>query len=123
MMMRSNLAKSQAMCDELKKRLAENRFVFEARIEQRFNQDEYDALVVLLHALGQLMRNDTRLDKDLALELYSIPQYTRNSFLVFRALPAPESQALADKLEDAWIQLDALVMNCLAEQGADLELT
>ncbi len=47
------------------------------------------------------------------LSLYSIPTIVRNMFLSFsRIEDAPD---IALKLEDAWVELDALVMECLSE--------
>ena len=51
--------------------------------------------------------------RDLALTLYSIPMMVRNTFIsIDDQSPKPE---LAARLEDHWVDLDALVTECLTD--------
>ena len=58
------------------------------------------------------MRTATVIDKDLALNLYALPQIVRNMSLAY-AGPTASRPDRFDRLEDAWMDLDALVTECL----------
>lgn len=78
-----------------------------------FDENEFRNLCAALRLLATELENQSSIDKELALHLYSIPLITRNMFLSFDGDdPKPE---IAAKLEDAWVELDALVNGCLVD--------
>jgi len=97
--------------EELKRRIVASKFIDVLRQEMRFDEDEYARLVVHLEGLAQVMKTRGSLDKELALHLYLIPQMTRNAFLSYP--DRTRDSAIASQLEDAWVDLDALVIECL----------
>ncbi|HRD63351.1 MAG TPA: hypothetical protein PLZ93_16960 [Nocardioides sp.] len=97
--------------EELKRRIVASKFIDVLRQEMRFDEDEYARLVVHLEGLAQVMKTRGSLDKELALHLYLIPQMTRNAFLSYT--DRTRDSAIASQLEDAWVDLDALVIECL----------
>lgn len=100
------------MLDDIKKKIIDNNFVNDVRINMIFNKNEYNELISGLEDLSNYMKNKTIIEKELALYLYTIPQMIRNAYDSFdKRKNKPE---LALKLEDAWIELDALVIDCLS---------
>ncbi|EOC0042191.1 hypothetical protein ACTV1V_000574 [Cronobacter turicensis] len=77
-----------------------------------FNEIEYNNLVSALNALSILMKKEKTIDKELALYLYSIPQMIRYAYDSFNG--EIDKNELALKLEEAWIELDALVIEVLS---------
>lgn len=100
------------MLDDVRQKIINNNFVNEVRIKMNFNNAEYNELVSNLTRLAGYLKKEKYLDKELALYLYTIPQMIRNVFISFdQGKNKPE---LAARLEDAWLELDALVINCLS---------
>lgn len=97
---------------QLKTAILQNTFVFNVRTRMWFDEHEYQALLSNLTVLSQQLRTMTTLDKELALCLYTLPQSIRNIFESFTQQPLPD---IALRLEDAWLELDALVLTCLGE--------
>ncbi|EPS2710266.1 hypothetical protein ACTEV4_004233 [Cronobacter turicensis] len=77
-----------------------------------FNEIEYNNLVPALNALSILMKKEKTIDKELALYLYSIPKMIRYAYDSFNG--EIDKNELALKLEEAWIELDALVIEVLS---------
>ncbi|EPU3868061.1 hypothetical protein ACVWVN_004194 [Cronobacter turicensis] len=77
-----------------------------------FNEIEYNNLVSALNVLSILMKKEKTIDKELALYLYSIPQMIRYAYDSFNG--EIDKNELALKLEEAWIELDALVIEVLS---------
>jgi len=89
-----------------------NRFVDRVRQEMVFDESEWQALNRALIALAEHLRAETTVEKEVALFLYTAPLMVRNAFLSYG--PAiQEHPAIAFQLEDAWIELDQLVTDCL----------
>jgi len=100
------------MNQELKKRILSNSFVDQIRVSMRFDENAYRELHNDLEALALSLKGSATIDRDLMLCLYSIPVLVRNSFLSFSdAKPLPN---IAARLEDAWVELDELVTQCLS---------
>ena len=98
--------------EALKKRILENPFVDRLRIEMRVDEAAYEELSAMLTDLAAALRGVPLIDKELALVLYSIPQTVSNAMMSFDGhSPKP---AIAGRLEDAWVELDALVLDCLS---------
>lgn len=89
-----------------------NGFVDDVRINMVFNEAEYAKLVSCLTELSLALKDSKVIDKELALYLYTIPQMIQNAYLSFSK--ENEKPEIAMKLEDAWIDLDALVIDCLS---------
>lgn len=77
-----------------------------------FNGIEYNNLILALNELSILMKKEKTIDKELALYLYSIPQMIRYAYDSFNG--EIDKNELALKLEEAWIELDALVIEVLS---------
>ena len=99
------------LCD-VKKKIIDNGFVNNVRINMAFNDEQYNDLVSSLEELANLLKNNDSIDKELALYLYTIPQMIRNAYASFEKLE--NKPDLVFKLEDAWVELDSLVVNCLS---------
>ncbi|MEG5856648.1 hypothetical protein [Enterobacter mori] len=99
------------LCD-VKKKIIDNGFVNNVRINLAFNDEQYNDLVSSLEGLANLLKNNDSIDKELALYLYTIPQMIRNAYASFEKVE--NKPDLVFKLEDAWVELDSLVINCLS---------
>lgn len=99
------------LCD-VKKKIIDNGFVNNVRINLAFNDEQYNDLVSSLEGLANLLKNNDSIDKELALYLYTIPQMIRNVYASFGKVE--NKPDLVFKLEDAWVELDSLVINCLS---------
>jgi hypothetical protein len=100
------------MLSDVKKKLIDNNFVNIVRANMVFNDEQYNELVSSLEVLANLLKSNQFIDKELALYLYTIPQMIRNAYASFENVESKPD--LAFKLEDAWIELDSLVINCLS---------
>lgn len=92
-------------------------FVTAVRMTLRYEDEQFARLTALLTDLAEVLRDQTVIDKDLAADLYELPKTVRNMFLSYDG-PAESRPEVFDRLEDAWVDLDALVMDCL--QPADV---
>ena len=100
------------MLSDVKKKIIDNDFVNNVRINMVFNDEQYNDLVFCLDELANLLKNNESIDKELALYLYIIPQMIRNAHASFERVE--NKPDLVFKLEDAWVELDSLVVNCLS---------
>lgn len=100
------------MDNKLKGRILNNTFVDKVRNEMVIDENEYEALREMLIMLSNELKSEQVIDKELALILYSMPQMIRNTFLSFTAHNVQGSE-LVSKLENIWIDLDELVIECL----------
>lgn len=99
------------LCD-VKKKIIDNGFVNNVIINMVFNDEQYNDLVSSLDEVANLLKNNESIDKELALYLYTIPQMIRNAYASFEKVE--NKPYLAFKLENAWVELDSLVINCLS---------
>jgi hypothetical protein len=97
----------------LKERILNNSFVDKVRSEMKVDEEEYQALKELLIELIEELKKQKVIDKELALILYSMPQIIRNTFLSLET-DDEEVSDLTNMLEDIWIELDELVIECLS---------
>lgn len=97
---------------DLKARIQANPFVDDVRTHLRFDAKAFDELCVHLTELAHAWRNEVRVDKELVSILYAAPQVVRNCYLSFASHEDPPP--LARQLEDAWVELDRLVLDCLS---------
>ncbi|CDG94435.1 hypothetical protein [Xenorhabdus bovienii] len=100
------------MLEKIKEEIISNSFVDEIRISLSFNEQEYKKLVASLTNLAEIMNEQSTIDKELALYLYSIPQMVHNAYASFDG--KENKPEIAMKLEEAWIELDALSIDCLS---------
>jgi len=98
--------------EEVIRQFFSNKFIDEVKMKMVFNEIEYNNLVSALNALSILMKKEKTIDKELALYLYSIPQMIRYAYDSFNG--EIDKNELALKLEEAWIELDALVIEVLS---------
>jgi len=98
---------------KLKKQILSNTFTDQVLGSMTFDDSAYKKLCSSLKLLASELKGCNKIDRELMLSLYSIPTIVRNMFLSFSGVEdAPD---IALKLEDAWVELDALVMECLSE--------
>lgn len=90
--------------------ILQNKFVDKIRQTMEFDEVEYAQLCDLLREVGESTSSDEKLEKRLVFILYSIPQMVHNSFLSFTGDPE-DLPEIALKLEDAWVDLDQLVLS------------
>ncbi|MGB1015331.1 MAG: hypothetical protein ACPG4T_14445 [Nannocystaceae bacterium] len=100
--------------NNLKHKILTNPFVDKVRGELSFDEVAYRDLKSDLEALAVELKGSQTLDRDLALMLYSAPLMLRNIFLSLADGPTPPSR-IVSLLEDTWMELDALVTECLAD--------
>jgi len=100
------------MNQELKSRILSNTFVDSVRISMKFDQTAYEELVTSLDHLSSELSGKDSIDRELMLSLYATPTMIRNAYLSFKEHTNPPE--IANQLEDAWVELDELVTNCLA---------
>ena len=98
--------------NDLKNRLINNKFVERIRESLQIDEGEYNELCQILEAISKSLKDVYVIDKELALILYSEPQMVRNAFLSFANHEDPPE--IASRLEDIWVELDGLVMECLS---------
>ncbi len=101
------------MDSELKNRIISNTFVDGVRTSLVFDDAAYKDLCVALESLAQELKGSDHMDRELALVLYTMPVIIRNMYLS-SAEHVPDAD-IAAKLEDAWVELDALVTACLSD--------
>ncbi|HOJ78582.1 MAG TPA: hypothetical protein PLZ08_10880 [Bacillota bacterium] len=96
----------------LKEKIKNNKFIDEVLSKMRIDEQQYQELCNLLKELATEWQNNQVIDKELALYLYCTPQMIRNVFLSFKDKNGPLPE-IAKRLEDIWVELDALVIECL----------
>ncbi|NHZ44281.1 hypothetical protein [Massilia aquatica] len=92
-------------------------FAHTVRMTRLFEDAELERLKRLLSELADMLRHETVIDKDLAAYLYDLPQIVRNMSLSYDGPPTERPEQF-DRLEDAWLELDALVSECLNTPAA-----
>jgi hypothetical protein len=92
-------------------------FAHAVRMNREYEDEQMGRLTRLLSELAAQLRNEDVIDKDLALYLYDLPQIVRNMFLSYDGPPGTRTEQF-DRLEDAWVDLDALVTDCLQPRAA-----
>jgi len=92
-------------------------FGLQVRMHCDYDAEQFCILKTLLSELATALRDEAHIDKDLALDLYALPQIVRNMFLSYEG-PATSRPAQFDRLEDAWVDIDALVLDCLQPPAA-----
>jgi predicted metal-binding protein len=97
----------------LKAKILANELALTIRTESRVDEDQWEELRHLLQLLAKEWQSAESVDKELVECLYTTSQALRNSFVAHSQLE-PRT-ALADRLEDLWVDVDALVLECLTE--------
>lgn len=95
--------------DELLICLSNNRFIDDIRLNLSFNQAQYDELIWILHNVAIHVKDEKRLDKKLCAYLYEVPKM----IMIWKErlkLETSPKVALIDKLEDAYFEIDALIL-------------
>ena len=98
----------------LKQRLLRNMFVDKVRNQMEIDEAEYQELIEILSNLSGELKFRKVIDKELALLLYSMPQIIRNVFLTYEEHHGKATE-FGNKLEDIWIDLDAMVLECFID--------
>lgn len=90
--------------------LADNTFIDDLRQKLYFNNEQYDELIHLLTHIAKLTKHTNTLSKHLTLYLYDIPRMVFVWKERLKLDNPPYHHTLIDQLEDAWIELDALIL-------------
>ncbi|MPN12427.1 hypothetical protein SDC9_159745 [bioreactor metagenome] len=98
--------------EKLKTLILKNSFINKLRIEMKFDDSEYEELCNLLRKLIDVVKDDSSIDKELMVTLYTAPQVVHNIFLQFSGDKTMDEEFVM-KLEDSWIELDQLVIDIL----------
>ena len=101
---------------DLKKRLLDNQFLIRLRCEGVIDQKEYEALRDGIVELTGQWKGQTLVDKELAQLLYILAPVCHNMADTF-----PERREWSEKVHDCAIELDALVIACLATPATEAE--
>ena len=89
-----------------------NKFDFDLRVNLSFNDEEYNELINILKDLEGEIKKYENIPINLALNLYYIPYVVRNTLNFLRNNRL--NSELIQKVEDAWIEIDNLVLTCLS---------
>lgn len=95
--------------DELLVCLSNNRFIDDIRLNLFFNAVAYDELIWILCNVAKHTKDENKLDKKLCAYLYEIPKM----IMIWKErlkLETYPNVALIDKLEDAYFEIDALIL-------------
>jgi hypothetical protein len=98
------------MDEALKQSILRNPFIIRLR-ELRVDEDAFQELAEALRRLAAEWKGQPVIDKELASELYVVIQVMRNMLQTLRAHGSPD----ADRVEEMWIDLDNLVLECLVD--------
>lgn len=101
----------------LKQRLLSNTFVDKVRNQMEIDEAAYQELIEIMTNLSYELKSQKVIDKELALILYSMPQIIRNVFLTYEEHNGKVTK-FGNKLEDIWIDLDAMVLECLIDTSS-----
>ncbi len=101
----------------LKARILANSFVDSVRISMTFDQIAYEEFVSCLNELASALKGRHSVDRELMLYLYSAPVMVRNAYLSFSE--SHTELEITNRLEDAWVELDRLITNCLYDENSD----
>lgn len=96
----------------MKEKIINNHFVDKLRESMEIDEEEYLQLCNALSCLAEEWKNVEFIDKELVSYLYAIPLIVRNEFISIERV-SPEALE-CDRLEDIWVELDALVSNCFS---------
>ncbi len=98
----------------LKKRLLDNQFLIRLRCELVIDQKEYESLRAGILELTRQWKGQTLVDKELAQLLYILAPVCNNMADTF-----PERREWSEKVRDCAIELDGLVITCLATPASE----
>lgn len=97
------------------KNIADNQFLFQLRNQLNFDDMAYIKLIELLKNLKNDLRGHEVIPLELALYLYEIPYVIRNMLDHLKTDNLSNKSAeLTEKVENAWIEIDDLVVSCLS---------
>ncbi len=99
------------MADDLKTRILTNRFVDRLRTELQIDDREFEDLCEALKELAAKWRGVSLIDKELMQDLYALASITNNVAAVFD----PDRPEVAHLIREMATQIDALVLECLAD--------
>lgn len=99
--------------DEMQAKLADDKFSYELRMNLHYDKLAFDKLISTLKQLSLLLKNESAIPKALAQDLYVTTNVIRNS-LDWLKVHKPDSQ-LTDNVENAWIDIDNLIIECLSD--------
>lgn len=96
----------------MKEKIINNKFVDKLRQSMEIDEEEYLSLCDELICLAEEWKDVEYIDKELVSYLYAIPLIVRNEFINLEKV-CPDAVE-CNRLEDIWVELDALVSNCFS---------
>ncbi|MDE6567770.1 MAG: hypothetical protein K2K70_08580 [Lachnospiraceae bacterium] len=96
----------------MKEKIINNKFVDKLLQFMEIDEEEYLLLCDALICLAEEWKDVEYIDKELVSYLYAIPLMVRNEFISLEKV-CPDAVE-CDRLEDIWVELDALVSNCFS---------
>lgn len=104
-----NIINQENILEQLEKELMQNTFADEIRQNLYFHRQEYENLIEILKNIAIHCKGVQQLNKNMVLYLYEIPKMM---FVWKENLKAEKHDfsELIDKLEDAWLELDAIIV-------------
>ena len=100
---------------ELLEKLENNSFIDKVRINLEFDVKDYQELLKILNEIKHY--NHNLIEKRLASILYEIPKLTHIWYLNLKDDPNKNESSIVNQLEDAWIELDAIIGEEILGQG------
>jgi hypothetical protein len=94
------------MNQSLKTAILENKFVDKLRMEMVVDEQEYGKLITALKLLAQDWKDKDYIDKELMQDLYVLAPICHNM--------SPEIPNQTGRIEEMAIEIDAIVLDCLA---------
>lgn len=98
------------MDEALKQSILRNPFVDRLRLERVVDEAAYRALCDALARLAQAWKGERLVDREVVQDLYVLAPITRNMADPLRK----RSPEVADRVEEMAMEIDALVLECLA---------
>ena len=102
---------------ELLEKLENNSFIDKVRMNLEFNVKGYQELLKILNEIKHYIYNHNLIEKRLASNLYEIPKLTHIWYLNLKDDPNKNESSIVNQLEDAWIELDAIIGEEILGQG------
>ena len=96
----------------MKDRILSNQFIEKLLINTEVDEKEYVELCDILRKLAVEWKDEKYIEKEIVNLLYQIPVIVRNKYLFYS--DKGYSNATIDRLEDMWIELDGLILECLS---------
>ena len=97
--------------------IEKNEFIEKVRMNIEFDKKAYQDLLKTLKEIKNILHNQNTIEKRLASNLYEIPKLTYVWYNKLKDNPNYKNRFIMNQLEEAWIELDALIGEEILGQG------